>query len=456
MKCNSLNVSAALEAGCFRENPCLSAKTSQGSEYQYLDPFSNRNRDSYGTAAALSDNTLYEIVRELSERKKMLFTTPIPGAHYRECTLCTGKDWFVSFYVINPETGKLKRIRMKINRIASIAERRRTARLMMRAINQRLAIGWNPLIEKVAPRGGAKLYEALDSFLAVKRKEMEPTSMRMYTSFVKTFKAWLEGHGYGASSLAASFTRESAVLFMDEVELKYTAKTYNNYLGFFKGLFGWMLEKGYAADNPFSKFTKKAKRLTQKQRRLLTDAELKRLFSFLEEASPEYLAICLLCYCCFIRPKEIVSLRCRDIDLQRHVVHVDASIAKNDRESYRTIPDDVLPVLRRLDLSSSELYVFGGERKNLFRPYNKMVCSREIARYWNQVVRPACDFPMELQFYSLKDTGITNALEEGIPINQVQQQADHSSVAMTAIYVGHKAKATEELRDVRLPGIDNT
>lgn len=386
----------------------------------------------------------------------MLFTTPIPGAHYRECTLCTGKDWFVSFYVINPETGKLKRVRMKLNRIASIAERRRTARLMMRAINQRLAIGWNPLIEKVAPRGGAKLYEALDSFLTVKRKEMEPTSMRMYTSFVKTFKAWLEGHGYGASSLAASFTRESAVLFMDEVELKYTAKTYNNYLGFFKGLFSWMLEKGYAADNPFSKFAKKAKRLTQKQRRLLTDAELKRLFSFLERASPEYLAICLLCYCCFIRPKEIVSLRCRDIDLQRHVVHVDASIAKNDRESYRTIPDDVLPVLRRLDLSSPELYVFGGERKNLFRPYNKMVCSREISRFWNQVVRSACNFPMELQFYSLKDTGITNALEEGIPINQVQQQADHSSVAMTAIYVGHKAKATEELRDVRLPGIDNT
>lgn len=386
----------------------------------------------------------------------MLFTTPIPGAHYRECTLCTGKDWFVSFYVINPETGKLKRVRMKLNRIASVAERRRTARLMMRAINQRLAIGWNPLIEKVAPRGGAKLYEALDSFLAVKGKEMEPTSMRMYTSFVKTFKAWLEDHGYGASSLAASFTRESAVLFMDEVELKYTAKTYNNYLGFFKGLFSWMLEKGYAADNPFSKFTKKAKRLTQKQRRLLTDAELRRLFSFLEGASPEYLAICLLCYCCFIRPKEIACLRCRDIDLQRHVVHVDASIAKNDRESYRTIPDDVLPVLRRLDLSSPELYVFGGERKNLFRPYNKMVCSREIARYWNQVVRPTCDFPMELQFYSLKDTGITNALEEGIPINQVQQQADHSSVAMTAIYVGHKAKATEELRDVRLPGIDNT
>ena len=431
------------------ENPCLSARLSQGLEYQHLSPFLTPNRDSSGTAAWLSDNTLYEIVRELSERKKMLFS-PIPGAHYRECTLTQGKEWFVSFYVINPESGKLKRVRMKINRIKPLSERRRTARLMMSAINQRLAIGWNPLIEKVAPRGGVRLYEALDTFLQVKGKEMEPTSMRMYTSFVKTFRAWLEAHGGGKDLLASSFTRESAVQFMDDVEMKYTAKTFNNYLGFFKNLFGWMVEKGYAVDNPFGKFSKKSKRLTQKQRRLLTDAELKRLFSFLEGDCPEYLAICLLCYCCFMRPKEIVLLRCRDIDLRRQLVHVDASIAKNDRDSSRTIPDDIVPALSLLDLSSPDLYVFGGRRGHLFIPSTELVCSREIARYWNLTVRKACGFPMEVQFYSLKDTGITNMLNGGMPINLVQQQADHSSVAMTAIYVGKKAQATDALKEAEL------
>ena len=34
----------------------------------------------------------------------------------------------------------------------------------------------------------------------------------------------------------------------------------------------------------------------------------------------------------------------------------------------------------------------------------------------------------------------------GVPINLVQQQADHSSVAMTAIYVGKSAGASEELK----------
>ena len=59
----------------------------------------------------------------------------------------------------------------------------------------------------------------------------------------------------------------------------------------------------------------------------------------------------------------------------------------------------------------------------------------------------------DLQFYSLKDTGITGMLQSGVAINLVQQQADHSSVAMTAIYVGKSPAANAELRNANiLPG----
>ena len=56
---------------------------------------------------------------------------------------------------------------------------------------------------------------------------------------------------------------------------------------------------------------------------------------------------------------------------------------------------------------------------------------------------------MELQFYSLKDTGITNMVSSGVPLTSVQQQADHNSVAMTSIYVGkNRKKAEEDLKNV--------
>ena len=58
---------------------------------------------------------------------------------------------------------------------------------------------------------------------------------------------------------------------------------------------------------------------------------------------------------------------------------------------------------------------------------------------------------MDIQFYSLKDTGITNMTSLGIPLNFVKQQADHSSLAMTAIYMGNTtAKATQELKTANI------
>lgn len=77
---------------------------------------------------------------------------PVPNIDYRTCKLSEGDEWFIFFYVKNPGTGKLKRIRIKINRIPKIAARRKAAREMMSAIDQRLALGWNPLMEAHAPK----------------------------------------------------------------------------------------------------------------------------------------------------------------------------------------------------------------------------------------------------------------------------------------------------------------
>ena len=372
---------------------------------------------------------------------------PIPNIHYRPCTLCRGKAWFIAFYVQDPQSQALKRIRIKVNRCRSDRAKREQAQVMMAAIDQRLALGWNPLIETKAPKAFEKFFRALDTFLKVKDRELEADSIRSYHSFVQTFRTWLLGNGYNEQSYAANFSRESALSFMDWVEGQVAPRTYNNYLAFFRGLFTWMQEKGYADANPFASIPKKAKRLTKKTRRMLNDGELRTLIAFLERKNPEYLAMVLLCYCCFVRPKELALLRCGDIDLEKQRLHIAAEIAKNDNESYRTIPDEMVPYLRKLDLSRPELYLFGNHKTHGdFRPGTKKVCSRKIAAWWNNDVRPACKFGMEVKFYSLKDTGITNMIGAGVPINLAQQQADHSSVAMTAIYIGRKSEATEALK----------
>ena len=182
----------------------------------------------------------------------------------------------------------------------------------------------------------------------------------------------------------------------------------------------------------------------------MTDGELNTLFEFLGRTNRNYLCMTLLCYCCFLRPKEIVSLKCADIDLIRQTVHIKEDVAKNDNDSYRTIPDVIVPILKELDLSNGRLYLFGGSGNYNFAPSDTQVCSRKLAKYWDCYVRPACKFGQDLQFYGLKDSGVTKMLTEKIPINLVQKQADHSSVAMTAIYVGALPEASAELKKVNI------
>lgn len=375
---------------------------------------------------------------------------PVPNLHYRPCQLHEGAEWFISFYVTDPATSKLKRIRIKVNRVKSVPERRRKAKQMMASIDQRLSVGWNPLIEEKAPKGYAALFAALDSFLKVKKKETEPNTMRCYVSFIRIFKEWLSGHGFNAKSFAVSVDHATAIEFLSDMEQKFSPKTYNNYLNFYKGLFNWLTEKGYAQRNPFEGISKKPRRLIKKNRRMLTDEELSRLISFLSKESPEYLALSMICYCCFMRPKEIVLLKCKDIDLDRQLVHVSSLAAKNDNESFRTIPDDLVPILKGLDYSHPDWYLFGDSPSKAFRASAKKLDSRRIPQWWSSRVRPACGFKQDLKFYSLKDTGITNMLGNGVPINLVQRQADHSSVAMTAIYVGSKPQAAERLRSASI------
>ena len=382
----------------------------------------------------------------------MLFSLPHAHLDYVPPKLHRGKtSWYISYYVKNPATGKMKLFRVKVNRYHNQKERIQAAKGIMAGLQERLALGWNPMISQAVPLATVPAFRVFDTYLRVKSKEMEKQSYATYASYVRIFRGWLESQGCTGTTPISAITEGTARKYMNylETEKSVSPRSYNNYLSFMVTFMDWMKDKGYIQENVFTGIKRKPRRLMAKKRRMLTDEELGTLFTWLQENNPEYLAVCLLCYCCFMRPKEIALLRCGDIDLRKQLVHVRAEIAKNDKESFRTIPDAMMPAIRRLDLSHREWFLFGdhpGVRSD-FRPAREAGAKKRFSDYWATTVRDACGFGMEVQFYSQKDTGITNMLGEGVAINLVQQQADHSSVAMTALYVGHKASASEELKN---------
>ncbi len=427
--------------------PLSPQKSSNSLKYNDLEDFPLKNG-----AQTSQQQSLYDALEALCKEKKMSIFKPTPFSDYIPARLCEGKEWVIVWYVKNPLTGKMVRYRKKVNRIKQISKRRAAAKVLVAGINERLALGWNPEVAAVAPRATTKLNDALDLFLKVKSKESESNSMRSYNSFVSTFRSWMKSAGMPDDVYVCSITSDVAMRLMDDIESRANigARTYNNYLCFFKLLFNWMIERDYISENPFDKIHRKPKKLTKKKRRVMTDGELNTLFEYLGRTNRNYLCMTLLCYCCFLRPKEIVSLKCADIDLIRQTVHIKEDVAKNDNDSYRTIPDVIVPILRELDLSNGSLFLFGGLGNYEFAPSDRQVCSRKLAKYWDCYVRPACKFGQDLQFYGLKDSGVTKMLTEKIPINLVQKQADHSSVAMTAIYVGALPEASAELKKVNI------
>lgn len=87
----------------------------------------------------------------------------------------------------------------------------------------------------------------MDTFLKIKGKETEENSMRSYHSYIKILKKWLKEYGFKEDMYACSFAMAVALDFMNDVEddEKISARTCNNYRGFYFGFFNWTIEKGY-------------------------------------------------------------------------------------------------------------------------------------------------------------------------------------------------------------------
>lgn len=406
-----------------------------------------------GTQTGQNNSSLYDTIQELCKEKKMsLLKAEIPYIGYLPAKLTQGKEWYISYSVRDPFTSKLKRIRKKVNYIKCVKQRLSVSKRLIQEINTKLMLGWNPLVENIAPRAYAPMFDILDLFLSVKSKEMEKESMRCYSSYVKIIKNWLSKQGYDNRTYVSCFNFETATTFLTDLDAdpRISARTYNNYLVFCRTLFNWLCERSYIRDNPFSAFKKKSRKLTKKTRRPLSENEVQRLFDYLEKENKEYLVMCMLCYYCFMRPKEIVLLKVSDIDIDKQVVNVRAEIAKNDNDSVRTIPDAMISIIKALKLPKhGNDYLFSDGPGYTFKPGKKLLSSRKMAKYWSDHIRPALNYDMEIQFYSLKDTGITSMINAGVPIPVVQHQADHSSIEMTAIYVAkRKDELIEEIKNI--------
>lgn len=358
------------------------------------------------------------------------YTPPV----YRETDGCS----YIEFYAYDPEQGKMRRKRIKTNRIKGTLKRRQYVRDVIKRLGEQLNRGWNPWIAKDA----TSLYvfeEALSRYEAHIEKMLTSGYFRKetytgYKSYIKILRQYIARKK--PLYYVYQFDRVFCVDFLDYVfvDRNNGAQTRNNYLNFLRVFSGFLVDKGYLKSKPTDGISPISKRLFKKERTCIPVETIGKIAGYCKEHEPHFLLACYLLYYCFIRPVEMTRLRVRDFNLKAGTVTIPAECSKNKRKQTITLPKKVL-------LYAVELGVFSAPADDFIfsyhlRPGSVEIDPKHFRDHWDHLRKPL-GLRREWKFYSLKDTGITAMLKAKLPTIEVRDQARHSSLSITEIYTEH-------------------
>lgn len=361
----------------------------------------------------------------------------------------SGKVKFVYFYVLDPQSvidgqPKLKRIRTKFNCFATAKERDAAALRYRDEVNRKLAEGWNPLIEDSTHKSWTSFSDVLEQYCKYLLKSKKDGVMKDktyvdYTSRLKMLTSYECSHRL---HYAYQYDKNWCEQFLDYIYLDRdtSPRTRNNYLGWLCSLGTWMCDRGFIGSNPCT--TIKSLPNGDKHRKVVDKDAFSKIEAYLKENDPDFLFAVQFAYYTLIRPNELVKIRIIDINISEQTVFVSSTISKNRHDGKVTLPKVLLlqMVERGTFNSPGQYYLFGSK----FVPSEKMAQGRIFRERWSKM-RTALNLPDCYQFYSLKDTGITDMINN-VGLNVAKDQARHSSVAVTNHYAGkNQLKAQPEL-----------
>ena len=358
---------------------------------------------------------------------------------FRPAEVVHKTETYVSYYVVNPFTGKMTRKRIRCNHIQGKTERLKYARLLCQAVNERLFDGWNPFYEEV-PNSAVTIRDAIGRFLKTKMKSVRERTAESYRSSADMFLEWLTLHK-ADKAYCVTVTRK---MIQDYLSWSCSRKnlsnrSYNNYCMFLYTLFDFFKSSGFISNNPAEGLERK--KVDRKIRGVIPPADRKLIQSWFDEHAPRFFWVMQMCYRLFIRPNEIVQLRIADIDFKNGLLKIPSTVAKNHGDRVLALPGDLLDYFVSIRNHPDTYYIYAD--RHTFAPGPKKMAPTRIAEKWKQM-RDELKLPASYMFYSLKDTGITEMLEAGVPAKYVKELADHHSLEMTERYT-HRSDAKKIL-----------
>lgn len=340
----------------------------------------------------------------------------------------------------DPASKKMKRKKIKLNHIEKIGERRRYADGLIKRLLVKLESGWNPWIEAENEKSYKTFAETCQHYRLHITKLLNDgllreDTYRSYVSQLKNIEEWNTGKKTPIIYIY-QFDRNFITDFLEEIYIgrKNSAQTRNNYLTFIRIFSSFLVEYQYMKTKPSDGVTSLNKRKLKKIRTTIEEKDIKRLHDYLTLKNKHYLLACYILHYCLVRRKEMSYIQLKHISIHKQTLYIPAEISKNGKGETVTIPEKVINLMMDLEIfNNPQNYYLFSEK---FKPGKSRKHEKQFTDFWAYHVRKDLNFPDSYQFYSLKDTGITDLLRK-YDVLTVRDQARHSDIQMTDKYTPH-------------------
>ena len=359
------------------------------------------------------------------------------------------KSWYVDFTILDPATGVMRRKKYMLNRYKSSKARMEMARQKIMWIVQEAQNGWNPWVKASTTREftpWATVTERYRDYLTTAGRKglLKHKTAYDYRSRMNIFEQFLEESDCRPAYIY-QFDRALCVDFLDYLyyDRDLSATGRNGYRTWLSTFASWLIDKQYIGrdDNPVADI--RQMREEDKKREPLTKEALRTMREYLTEHNRRFLLACYIEYYMNIRPEEMRHLKVGYINIQDCIVALPGKFAKNRKRQEVTVPKKVLKLMIDLGIfkSPSHYYLFGPE----LAPSEQQVAVNRFRQEWGKM-RKALNWPDTYQFYSLKDSGISDNIDR-YGLLTARDQARHADAATTNRYAKVRRTAHVELRD---------
>lgn len=398
-------------------------------------------------------------IQAMAQRKKQNPATwvanryTVPVLCERNCDLT--KSWYVYFYWKDPSSGVLRKspfqLKAGINRYFTIKERRERGEALCQYLLEKLKRGWDPVTDSY-PHPEAldinylpllTLIEAMD--FARSKKELAKKSESDYRLLIRELQATVKVLRF-ETLLIKDVKLRHLKLLMGEMQKLHNAsdKKYNKMLSLLKTLFNELVEWEAIEFSPATGLKKK--RVTEQIPFKQPETNQKQIIKdYLEMKNPNFLTFVLAIYHTGARPKELLELKVKDVNLQSRMITFSSGITKTGKAKRLPITDELLKRLDgfNLHLCNKEDYLFGspyhpgegfrGKANQIGFCPNSTRTKRDTAtKLWNKLVKQ--ELEIDADMYGMKHRGGNDKINADISLDAIQALYGHSTKEMTKRY----------------------